>query len=564
MSNLLRSDHSHSFRGAALMFGGEQYVALSSLHLTVRSGQPAFSEIYGDFWRYHDLSEAEWARFAGDPRLSEAPPAVAPGTDAPAGTCTSFVPAGLKEAAQLTAQLQQQRHIAATAAASAAGAAAPAPAPPNADTTVLPYQLGAPARAAGAPAPPRLNNVRSPVMFAAPEFNAGMTSIAASEGVLVAQDGAFADVDTVVDVAGGRGHLLFEVLTQHPAVSTGIVFDLPRVYADERARSDMSARARALTLRRLAPRTDAASGAAEFGQDRCVWDAATRSPAAVTAAASALATRGETVATHTPATAAPAWAQTKLSELSPARAHAPAAAPTCAEVYVRSGSFFEPETIPRAHAAAAGAVRRRVAAALRALHAAGVDITRPLPVAAAATPASGESAHARAAAAVAASVPGVSLRPDGALAVAHTAAYMMMQILHDWNDKQSVEIVSNLRSAMAAAPTAEALAAEACGGTDSLDVSLADGRIARAPCPRLAPTFVSRLFIVDRILQRHGNLIGTQGSNFADCLMMNNFDDAREREVADMARILEQSSLTLARVTPTRSMYSIVEAELRV
>lgn len=564
MSALLRADHPQSFRGAALMAGGEQYVAMSALHLTVRSGSPAFSEIYGDFWRYHDLAQSEWALYEAQPEVNGAP-----------GRCTPFVPRGLEQAKQLS--------DAAYAHAGATDASNKAP------MTIFPYQLtshapSAPATAAAAtaavpgasPVPvgvPRLNNVREPMMFASPDFNNGMTSIAATEAPLVAADAPFAGADAVVDVAGGRGHLLFEVLARHPGVATGVVFDLKRVYGDERTRGDMDARARKLLTQRLtaapvpaAPSAAAAATAAAVAvatarAAHCHWDA---SPARAAAVAANLAPKGSVVTAYTPASLAPGFTA--------ARTGAAVSAAPCPEVVFREGSFFEVDTVPRAHAAAAPALRRKVESVLRALHARGVDVTRPLTHAAASAGAEGDGWG--------------TVGADGAVAVTHEAVYVLMQILHDWNDSESAIILANLRAAMTAAPAAGVAEAEVCcgvgatsvaqcGGSMELDLGGGGGdesssdkgskgsKIVRVPCPRVKAQYNSRLLVIDRLLQRgaHRNLINTQGANLADCLMMNNFNDAKERDEPTMAAVMARAGFTMTRVVPTRSMYVAFEGE---
>ncbi|MFC9966263.1 methyltransferase [Nocardia ignorata] len=62
-------------------------------------------------------------------------------------------------------------------------------------------------------------------------FDRAMTSIGtlSIEPLLAASD--FGRFDTVVDVGGGRGSLLVEILRRHPS-TTGVVFDLPGVVED--------------------------------------------------------------------------------------------------------------------------------------------------------------------------------------------------------------------------------------------------------------------------------------------------------------------------------------------
>ena len=59
-------------------------------------------------------------------------------------------------------------------------------------------------------------------------FDAGMAMISGPEDLGVAAAYDFGQFDTVVDVGGGRGGLLFAILERHPAVR-GLLFDQPQV-----------------------------------------------------------------------------------------------------------------------------------------------------------------------------------------------------------------------------------------------------------------------------------------------------------------------------------------------
>ncbi len=560
MSDLLRRDHPRSFRSAALMFGAEQYVAFSSLHLTVRSGAPAFSEIYGDFWRYHDLSHAEWAKFESDSSVNE-------DFESP---CR---PLALHGAAQAEAAMKQA--LAAPAAAGGEQQGGKHDGKVEASKAILPYHLTSPtSHSLHTPShkqtAPVLNNVATPMMFASPEFNGAMTSIAASEGTLVASDGPFAALHTLVDVAGGRGHLLFETLAQHRGVSTGILFDLPRVFADDQATSEVHKRAETLARARRSSSAGCrptAAGQRGKGEEPALAQGVAQSLAPKGGAVMAIALAGPTGSSSS--------SSSIISEASGAKHE-------CGRVVVRSGSFFEPETIPRAHAAAATTLRGKVQRALGRLQSpegkfaikkvaeAAAEGARAAVGSMGAAEAGKKGKAAAAEATRIAAEDGLVVRGDGAIVVEHNAAYTMMQILHDWNDEQSVDILKSLRPAMLWTPSPDAFSKDICCGSnpdgspaqcDGMMVPLAHGGEVKVACPKVEGEFSARLLIVDRILSKKGTLISTQGSNFADCLMMNNFNDAKERHVDDMARLAEKSGFRMLRVLPTRSMYGVVVSE---
>jgi cyclopropane fatty-acyl-phospholipid synthase-like methyltransferase len=59
-------------------------------------------------------------------------------------------------------------------------------------------------------------------------FDASMTALSAQQSQAVAEAYDFAGVRTVMDVAGGRGHLLATVLRAHPSLR-GVLFEMPHV-----------------------------------------------------------------------------------------------------------------------------------------------------------------------------------------------------------------------------------------------------------------------------------------------------------------------------------------------
>ncbi len=146
---------------------------MSSLHLSVRHGSPAFATIYGDFWKYHNTAQYDWAVFQSAPRFNDS-----------VEVCQARRESG--EIIEPTG-LEGMRAIEKST--------------PN----LFPYEkFPRPTRVqpTGLPDRPRINNVAVPVMHASHEFNGGMTALAAAAAKYIAADGDFADVDTFVDVAG--------------------------------------------------------------------------------------------------------------------------------------------------------------------------------------------------------------------------------------------------------------------------------------------------------------------------------------------------------------------------
>ena len=65
------------------------------------------------------------------------------------------------------------------------------------------------------------------------DFNAGMTSMSRQLAPAVLEAYDFSGIDTLMDVAGGHGFILCEILTRHPRLK-GILFDMPSVVEDPR------------------------------------------------------------------------------------------------------------------------------------------------------------------------------------------------------------------------------------------------------------------------------------------------------------------------------------------
>ena len=568
---------------------------MSSLHLSVRAGAPAFSAIYGDFWAYHREAALDWSAFHQSPRYN--------------GSLS--VCRGLRENGLLRSQMESLARV-------------PAPAGPLQGGVVeapsfpfqhVPKQYRGPVQTQGpngqavastttAPNVPRGNNVAGLIMHAGQEFNNGMTSMAHHAARYIARDGDFAGVDTLVDVAGGRGYLLAEVLREQPHISTGILFDLESVYSTE-------AQAVATTLSEVFRYRERAT------EQSCTWATSTCpypgglfsiAPQTFTPSPSRCASAvvpaeagdesGESLGggdgarppQHAPGSAAnlrklmegmaPPSPLAQLgrkaaSLLGSAKAAvglgsgrgdegrasdqqrpqsrpqlASKVPPLCPSTHVVTGSFFEAETIPAAHMYSLAALRHKLLEALAA----------PARLAQAS---SGTGALAP-----------VPLR--------HHAVYTMMQILHDWNDVDAAKILRNTRTAMLKAPPMAAIAGHLCcgchqqlpsEGCPTVQLELCSktkagagagagaGELVRVPCPPLDVRYTSSLYILDRLLLPMPDPVLSQGTEQADLLMMNNFDNARERRVEDMARLLRTSGFRLKRVLPTRSAYSVIEAE---
>jgi SAM-dependent methyltransferase len=69
------------------------------------------------------------------------------------------------------------------------------------------------------------------------QFNRAMTDFSLAIGAAVAGGYDFAPYRTVVDLGGGRGHLLAAILSRHPALR-GILFDLPHLVPTAQAYLD--------------------------------------------------------------------------------------------------------------------------------------------------------------------------------------------------------------------------------------------------------------------------------------------------------------------------------------
>lgn len=70
-------------------------------------------------------------------------------------------------------------------------------------------------------------------------FNQAMAALASGLDLALIASAAFAGVKRLVDVGGGDGSLLVALLGQHPSMR-GVLFDLPHVVADARARIDQA------------------------------------------------------------------------------------------------------------------------------------------------------------------------------------------------------------------------------------------------------------------------------------------------------------------------------------
>jgi len=661
VSNLLRQEHSGSFKAAAEMFGGEQYVALSALANSIRTGSPSFARIYGDFWKFHEESQKDWNAFADDPRYNGS-----------AEYCRKTGPhtqvenlLHLKEFGLATGSASQLTGDAATQAPLTAKTLLDNANVNQADvkaTGLLPYQavplqlLRKDGKGELSPDVPRSNNVAEPLFFASQEFNDGMTSIATSSSSYIASDGYFGDTNTLVDIAGGRGLLLTEVLRKHSGISTGILFDMEYVYKSPEAWASIVQSVH--RVQRLRELRDACGWAGNIPAQRrallAMPPGALRSglrgsfvipppvevspfpKLSLSEAAKKLAQAGnlaafwsevhhfrgvrmpyrynlwsqlgETVGHKTLATLqaskgsirhtarkwlgkyislgkGDAWTE-QLEPLGPdavsdewnwvvdgrgseylqrismkTQENVHSTRPLCPSIHVTTGSFFEPKSIPRGHYFSESALRAQLREKLFA----------------------------------------ANDNPDGPVKLRHHSTYMMMQILHDWSDKDSIEILKKLRIAMLQTPNIDpqilccpeqgedlglykedfsGLHLSATGETRVADqghkhevggsaprcshvigFDRKTGKRKSVKCPsKIEIDFTSTLYVIDRIQDLGATLVNSKGVGLADLLMMNNFDNAKERYAEDMERVLREAGFTLKQIIPTRSQYGIVEA----
>ena len=136
---------------------------------------------------------------------------------------------------------------------------------------------------------------------------------------------------------------------------------------------------------------------------------------------------------------------------------------------------------------------------------------------------------------------------------------VLRDILHDWNDEDSVRILASLRAAMRddaaecyARPAADAGGDEAGAWTRSASAT------ATAPA---AQAFRDRVFVVARVIVPGAGFIASVGSNDADMVMLGAFGTtAGERTIAHFERLFAAAGLELVQVHATRSHYRVLEA----
>jgi hypothetical protein len=76
-------------------------------------------------------------------------------------------------------------------------------------------------------------------------------------------------------------------------------------------------------------------------------------------------------------------------------------------------------------------------------------------------------------------------------------------------------------------------------------------------------THNKKVLVVDRLLPSTAqNIINDHGGHLADILMMNNFNNAQERTVAEFKTIFDQSGWKMTTIHNTRMMYAVVEGVL--
>jgi ubiquinone/menaquinone biosynthesis C-methylase UbiE len=98
-------------------------------------------------------------------------------------------------------------------------------------------------------------------------------------------------------------------------------------------------------------------------------------------------------------------------------------------------------------------------------------------------------------------------------------AYLMKYILHDWSDQECVAILKNVRRAIRSS---------------------------------------GRLFVIDQIVKA-GNV--PDPAKFVDLHMLVHYGGGRERTLAEFEKLLGEAGFRVARVVPTASMVSVIEAE---
>jgi hypothetical protein len=125
--------------------------------------------------------------------------------------------------------------------------------------------------------------------------------------------------------------------------------------------------------------------------------------------------------------------------------------------------------------------------------------------------------------------------------------YVLRDILHDWNDEDSIRILAALRAVMR--------------GNETTCYS-ATGTVTTRPAPA-AQSYKDRVLIVARIIKPKASFIGSLGTNDADMVMLGGFGtSAGERTEEHFSRLFSAAGLQLVSVTPTRSHYFVIEGRV--
>ena len=112
---------------------------------------------------------------------------------------------------------------------------------------------------------------------------------------------------------------------------------------------------------------------------------------------------------------------------------------------------------------------------------------------------------------------------DAATLPANADAYMLKQVLHQWDDDHAVLILRQL--------------VEAAGSSAA----------------------TARFLVVDRVMRPHASFIESHGAAFVDLVMMSVFDGGYERYEEDWKRVFKRAGLVWRRTVETRSDFAVLE-----
>lgn len=443
------------------MFGNEQMVAASMLARTVRHGTPAFESIYGKFWDYIKESSKDWSTFSSVPKFNESVLVCR------AHRHGNSDPYKAVDLSYTSWSLPQREGLGVSASSGGAGSN-----PATVGAQSFPFQrypqqqLLLPSRV---PTIPRLNNVGGPIMYASQEFNDGMTALGHQGVKVVAADGDFRDVDAVVDIAGGKGLLLSEILKVNEHISTGILFDQASVYEgqndplppllhsalERREHGEVGCAWTQLSC----PRPSLTTLNISHRQSPCVPPSATRSLLDMVSSSTVLSFPSTFLNNVAAAASALLTSKNKTSSLpisplaSPHTKAAPLPAtpsprsrtlyrPMCPNVHLFTGDFFNVSSIPSAHRFSGPSLAYKLRSVLAHRMAAAIA-SSPLSSlsyssSTSPTPINYDSLTSK-----------ITTKP---INLRHKTVYTLMQVVHDWKDDDCVTMLFNVRQAMTKQP----------------------------------------------------------------------------------------------------------------